>query len=197
MNNLVKVGDPIYEPVSVTQLKVHCRISHNADDSYLDTLRTAARAQTELETNLVIAGQAYTWHTEAGFPSTLYLPVQPVSAFTSITYTDAAGESQTLDDSLYTFKSYTDQPSIEFTGTVPPGTDIVVNFIAGFPYEEPEEPEDEVTVHSVPSLLSHAVMFLAANWYENREPVVVGSISSALPLAYERIVQRLRVRRFR
>lgn len=185
MFNLVQSGDATFEPVTVAELKAHARISISSDDAYLTTLLVAAREQVEADLNMTIAGQSYVWHTDSTLGGTLYFPVQPVTAITSITYTDTDEASQTLDSSNYTLKSYTDPPSVEFGDTVPTGTETVVTFTAGY-----------ADVDAVPQKIKHAVMFLAAHWYESREAAQEGSMTT-VPLAYERIIGRQRVSRFR
>ena len=185
MFNLVKIGAAANEAVTVAELKTHCRISHTADDTYLGTLRIAAREQVEKDLGMVIASQAYRLHTEANFTSVVCLPVQPVQSISSVTYTDVNHVSQTLSTSNYSLKAHRDPPEVEFDGSLPVGTDVVINFLAGFAPD------------TVPALTKQAVLFLAASWYESREPEVVGTIVTKLPLGYERIISRLRISRYR
>lgn len=186
MFNLAKSGAATFEAVSVPELKAHCRVSHTADDTYLGTLCIAAREQVEKDLNLAVAGQSYNLYTEEGFMTTVTLPIQPVLSITSVTYTDANGDTQTLPSGSYTLKSYRDPVQIEFGSGLPSATDVTITFVAGY-----------VNAAAVPALIKSAIQFLAANWYENRESIVVGSTANPIPLGYERIIDRLRLSRFR
>src|SRR5438067_5876 len=119
MFNLEKTGNPTFEAVSVAEVKAHARIYTSADDSYIDTLRVAAREQVEKDLEVAIVGQAYTLHLDwwldrkyydhsyqygygtthsslhSNFPK-VYLPIQPVLSVQGITYTDTNGDAQTL-----------------------------------------------------------------------------------------------------
>lgn len=278
MQNLEVISTPTNEAVTLAELKAHCRVSATTDDTYMTTLRIAAREQVEKDLGMVVASQAYRLHTELGFPTIQCLPVQPVYEVTSITYTDADDAEQTLSAALYTLKAWKDPPEIEYEDGLPVGTDVVINFTAGFSTVSPLRGIEQVFIigagsgytdgtysvavsgtpgtgtvslvvaggiittatittigtgftaastlttaaftltglgagtgasllytHDdsvieqqtyIPNLIKHAVMFLASSWYENREPVVVGTIVTQLPLAYQRIIDRLRVQRF-
>ena len=187
MHNVEKVGDVHFEAVSVTELKKHCFVYHTADDAYIGTLSIAAREMVEKDLNISLVGQTYAWHTESSFPSVLCLPINPVLSIEGITYTDADGVEQTLDDSLYTLKAYKNPAEIHFTDT-PTATDVVISFNAGF-----ESVDD---VNNIPQLYKQAVMFLVKHWYDMREPVTTGSVAS-VPLGYERIISRCRVWSFK
>lgn len=211
MVNLEPVSTPIFEVVTVAELKAHSRILTSVDDTYLDTLRVAAREQLEKDLSLVIAGQQYNLHLEhwldwryiERYFSSLYtntyygplffrgprivLPVQPVDSLASITYTDTDGDPATLNPTLYVLRQFKDPPEIGLLDTMPSikvNTEIIVNFVAGYH-----------NAASVPKLCKQAIMFLAAHWYENRE--AVGSNVSTVPLSYERIVKLLNVKRYR
>jgi hypothetical protein len=41
---------------------------------------------------------------------------------------------------------------------------------------------------NVPSPILHAIRLLVGNFYSNREPVIVGTISSELPLSYRHLI---------
>lgn len=47
---------------------------------------------------------------------------------------------------------------------------------------------------SVPPHLVQLIKLLVSHWYENREPVVVGSITASIPLAVDSLIWLNRVR---
>ena len=191
MFNIQPIGNPIFEAVTVADLKAHCRVYGTADDTYLATLRVAARQQVEQDLNMIVAGQTYRLYSDGFSPITL--PLAPIVSVDEITYLDADGERQTLSADLYTVKNYTDPVTIDFTGTLPPGTGIQVDFTAGFTLDDPEEPEG---ANSVPQLIKHAIMFLVAHWFEHRESSS-DRLVREVPQGYQRIIDRLRVSRYR
>jgi hypothetical protein len=212
MFNLEKNGSSTFEAVTVAEIKAHARIFTSADDTYLATLVISARQQVEADLNCAVVGQAYKLHLEYWYDPRYYwelldrygygwwypanaiypklvLPIQPVQAVQSITYTDGALAPQTLDPALYVLKTFKDPPHIMLlnNGNMPavaPFTDIVVNFTTGY-----------ATANAIPSLIKHATMFLAAHWYEHREGTSEALLRE-VPQAYERIINRLRVKRF-
>jgi uncharacterized phiE125 gp8 family phage protein len=60
--NLDPIGDPLFEAVSVSDLKKHLRVSHAADDTYIGLLSVAARQQVEKDFNVALVGQNYDLH---------------------------------------------------------------------------------------------------------------------------------------
>lgn len=194
MFNTIKSGSNINEAVTIDAIKAHCRISTTADDDYLDLLRIAAREQVEADLNLPVVGQAFKLYVETNFPVTQPLPFANIQSIDSITYTDADGQTQTLDDSYYTLKPYKDPPVIEFD-TPPTAQDFVVTFVAGFIMVDPDDTDSDGD-NTVPQLIKQAILFLVAHWYEHRESSME-SIIKEVPQGYARIIQRLRVSRFR
>jgi uncharacterized phiE125 gp8 family phage protein len=88
------------EPVTPSEVREHSRIDDHGEDPYLATRITAAREAAEARTHSVIVTQ--TWDDSFDvFDGTLLLDKQPVQQITSVTYTDAAGDANTLSDTVY------------------------------------------------------------------------------------------------
>lgn len=58
---------------------------------------------------------------------------------------------------------------------------------------EVDIPEEDDAPMLLDASLRMAMLMLVAHWYENREAVIVGSISSAIPLAVESLIQPYRI----
>ena len=104
------------------------------------------------------------------FPTFFELPRPPASAVATIKYLDVNGDQQTLDSSVYTTDFLSEPARIVLASNQSwPTTDdtinaVEVNYTAGY----------GSATSDVPGPLKHAIKFLGAHWYENREPVVVG-----------------------
>ncbi len=216
MFNLVAVGDPLFEAVTVDEIKAQARVSHHADDAYIGLLAVAAREQAEKDLNQSLVAQQYNFHLEQRFwqfPTPLlfpypynynyrdghfyyphtHLPIQPVCSFGGITYTDVNAAPQTLDPTAYVVKLFKDPPEIQFsTGATLPGilagSDVVFNFIAGYGTGA------DFSGNGVPQMMKQAITILAATWYNYRE----GSSEALVrpvPLSYERIINLLNAKK--
>jgi uncharacterized phiE125 gp8 family phage protein len=171
------------EPVTRQQFKAHARITRDDEDGVIDGYLLAARryVETALRRQLVNA----TWRlTLDCFPACIDVPLPPLSSVSSITYVDTDGATQTLNSSLYRVDTYS-QP-----GRITPAYDqvwpatqavtnaVTVTFVAGY----------GATYASVPQTIRQAICLLASHWYENREPIVVGTITAPLPMAVESLL---------
>jgi uncharacterized phiE125 gp8 family phage protein len=180
---------PASEPVSVDEAKKAANVVADDDDALIETLIVAARELLERDTHRGFISQ--TWRlTLHAFPGErrIALPRAPLRAVTEITYTDTAGTEATFAAANYTvdtargvvwLKADCDWPSD--VGDEPNG--VVIKYTVGYGDDAAD----------VPTRIKQAILMLVAHWYKNREAVNVGNITSELPLAYERIVQSLRV----
>lgn len=173
------------EPVTLTTLKQHLRINHSQQDIYLGGLLLTAREQVEADTwrSLIpITGRTIT---RRGFPmgdEAMYLPKPPLISVTSVTYLDNSGTSIAITN--YRTDAQHDPGSIEpaFPLPWPASQDgpasVTVVYNCGY--------QDLV---SVPASLKHAILLIAAEMYENAEPVAVKENSTL-----DRLLRPYRVR---
>lgn len=205
--NLVRVTPPPVLPVTVAEAKAQTRIGHDEDDALVERLIRAATDH--LDGSAGVLGRALvdqTWDmTLDGFPAgagkaaRIALPLPPLLAVVSISYTDAAGEAQTVDlddvgvTGLRGYAVASVYPLDRWPDTKR-GSDVTIRFRAGFPHDEDASPADYA--ESVPEALRHAILLLAAHWEANREAVVVGSITATMPLAVHALIAPWRVARF-
>lgn len=187
---LVLVTPPDGEPLVPQEAIDHLRLeASTSEDALLAAWVTAAREVVEHRTQRSLLTQ--TWElTLEGFPCgrVIHLPRPPLKSVTSITYVDTAGASQTLATSAY---------QVDTTGIVgrirpayatpwPPTrcqfNAVTIRFVAG--YGDPA---------AVPAALKAAMQLLLANWYENREAVITGTIATQLPLGVEALLDPYQV----
>lgn len=193
------VTPPTVDPVSLIEAKAHCRVDIADDDGLLAGYVLAARAHIENETRRAFMTQTWEATFDYEWPSLriygcyrqrIVLPRPPVQSVTSVKYIDTAGVEQTLASDQYKVsKSDTGEwyvvPAYGVTWpTVRREMEaITVRFVAGYG----SNPGD------VPEPLRQAILLLIGHWYENRETVNVGNITSELPMTVASLVFPFRV----
>lgn len=163
------VTTPAIEPVTLSEVKAHCVIAHDEDDTLLGTLISAAREHGESLTGRSWAPKTLEVVLDS-FPSgAIELPASPVTAVTSIKYLDADGAEQTMPDTDY----YVDTDSL--VGRVipkdawPEAVDrlnaVRVRYTAGF------------AAGSIPPALKQWLLIRVASLYAQRESLTAGNVS--------------------
>ena len=174
--------EPTVRPVNWEQLKAQCRITTDDElligEQYIDV----ATQWVEERTQRALLSQ--TWAlTLDGFGDcrhvtdrVIFVPRPPLLAVSSIVYLATDGTSTTLDSGDYRVVTSSHPGRIEEAyGEVWPSTrgvigDVVITHTAGY----------GTAASSVPVALRQAVLLMAAHLFEQREPVLTGSISTAL-----------------
>ncbi len=188
---LTRTVDPATALLTTAEAKAQVQIpsSDTSQDSYLDDLVTAATEKAEQYTGRAFINQ--TWElTLDDFPAwALTLPRPPLVSVSSIAYVDDNGDSQTLSSSLYIVgtKSKPGRLTPTYDQVWPSTRNIIeavtVTYVAGY----------GSAASSVPDRALQAVRLTVANWYANREAVVVGTISGELPQNAMWLLNGLRV----
>lgn len=161
---LTLVTAPVYEPISVDEVKDHHRITITTEDPQILPWIKAAREIFENETGLKLISQTWDWKLDQFCP-VLRLPFAPVSSITSITYIDTSGDSQTLSASLYQSDLVSEPARImPAYGQVWPSTRsetfnaVTVRLVAGY-----------ATPVLVPKPIRLAVLQIVGDFYNHRE----------------------------
>ena len=184
----IRTVAPTAGPVSVAELKQHVQVapSYTAHDQHLAMLLDAAREQFEADCGVVCNNSTWQvkldewWEADDG----LQLSQRPITSIDSISYIDSNGSSQTWSSSNYTLDRGRASPTIWYAYDVTTPTirnqvnAITVTYLAGY-----------ADAASVPVRWKQAILLLAGFWFEQRTPVVLGTIATEVPLTYERIVQ--------
>jgi uncharacterized phiE125 gp8 family phage protein len=171
------VTSPDAEPVTLEEAKAHARVYTDADDTEITAFIAASREMTERNTRRQLITAEYVM-TARGFPRARWfeLPRPPLQSVESIKYLDVEGQEQTLSASAYTVR----------TGGQVYGS---VHLNQGFDWPTTIEQQDSVSIEftagyggaaSVPACIKSGMLLLIANAYENREEIVVGTISSRI-----------------
>lgn len=189
---------PTDEPVSLEELKDHCRVDLDEDDDVLLSLEQMARESLETETGRQFLTATYVmaldtfpgarhWSGSWSCRDGIRVPRPPLQSVTSITYTDTAGETQTLATSVYGVDAYSEpgriylKPSQSWPSTYDVPNAVLVTFVAGW-----------VDTTKMPQGLKQAIKLWVADAYENREASTEKSLTE-IPLGVQRLVWLNRV----
>lgn len=174
---LYLVTAPTVEPVTVDEIKVHCRIDSDDEDVAIAQMIVAARkfAETKLNRQLCTA----TWRLYMdSFPCwQIDVPLPPLVSVTTLTYTDAVGTTTTLTENTHFIKDIYSEPGriTPAYGLTWPSARCVMNsvaltFVAGY-----GDPDD------VPESIRYGIKLLVAEMYDKREPTVTGAVIAQVP----------------
>jgi len=191
---------PAIEPLTLSEIKAHCRVTHADDDTYLLALVSACREYAETITRRSFINSTWRltldeWPTArtGNFGSTsedIVLPRSPVSSVTSITYIDTDRVTQTLAAPTYEL-STTVEPSIirlnygrEWPSVLDHPESIVITFVAGYGAQPDDIPERVRTI----------IKLHAAYLYENREVANPAALAASdVSVGYEALIRSLMV----
>jgi uncharacterized phiE125 gp8 family phage protein len=179
--------EPASLPLTRAQAKAHCTVADEItdDDALFDGYLAVAPDVVELLSEHALLPQ--TWiQFGSGFPAAreaIVLRRPPLRAVASIQYRDPAGALQTWSPSKYReITSGRFGQIVPVVGECYPPTScdpdaVTITFTCGY---------DDATKIPARYLMAHRL--LVAHWYANREPVVVGTITSNLPLGLETVI---------
>jgi uncharacterized phiE125 gp8 family phage protein len=184
---------PAVEPITTSEAKLHLKLdSDTTDDTLIAALITAARETIENLTGRALINQTWEMALEE-WPEDedeLKLYPSPLSSVTSVTYTDVDGITQTWSPTTgYTADTYSipGQLLLRYGQYWPVNREIensiLITYVCGY----------GAASSSVPGPLKAAMLLLIGHWYENREAVNVGSITSELPFTVEVLIAPYRV----
>ncbi len=178
------VTGPAIAPVTLAEVRAHCRVDGDEEDALLSGLVLAAVSH--LDGWSGILGRcliSQTWRQTFDAFGVLRLPL-PAEAVTAVTYVDPAGEARTLAPADYLLRQFPGGSAVEpspgasWPSAAARAECIAVTFVAGYG----PAPSD------VPAAIRQAILMLAAHWYENREAAVVGTITTDLPFAVSALI---------
>ncbi len=183
---------PAVRAVLLEELKDHLKVDAEDDIAYIAMLIDAIMARVDGKEgilNRALITQTWDFTLDA-FPHRdfIQIPLPPLQTVTSITYIDGAGDTQTWAASNYTV--ITDR----LPGRVVLGFQLV--------YPDTQRVPNAVTVryvagygdswNDVPATLRLALMQLAAHWYENRDPILIGTTQAELPMHVQALLMQHR-----
>lgn len=181
--------------LTAVEIKEHIRrrLDFNADDQWLTRAARAALMRVEGDTGRQLVTAPYELDLYGFPPRRIRLPKAPLAAVSGITYVDTAGTPQTWASDQYLVGRPTGPRAgygwieLAYDKVWPDArchlASVVVQFTAGY----------GSTSEQIPADLMHAMLMLIGHWYENREAVAIGTISSAMQFGYEALVDNYRL----
>ena len=204
---LTVTEEPTAEPVSIEQVKRHCRIDSNADDELLTGYLTAARVMAEGYLSRALLTQTLLWtmRPSSELPrdrlrlhGTLELPRAPVQSILSVTTLDEWGNATTISPAslpvtppaviLGYVADLTLEPATLFIG---PETVLIGGFAAyrtKLQHLQVSMVAGYGAADDVPSTVIQAIMMTTAFLYEHR-----GDSAAAMPDAAQWLLDRQRL----
>lgn len=180
------VTGPACEPVTLDEMKVHLRVTEDAQDALIQSLIQAAREQVEMRTERALIERTVEAYVD-GPPPCFSLPFPPLLAVSKI---EAVIEDGTIGDEI-------DMGSVVVASRKQPA---VIHLRSGYSW-----PADAVGLRvtftagfgaspdSVPSVFKQAIKMLAAHYERNREAVIVGTIATELPEGVDALLMPHRI----
>lgn len=176
--SLIMTSGPALEPVTVAEAKAHLRLDGTAEDALIQSLITTARLHIESALGLSLMTQTWAWFLDRWFRRPrISLPLRPVQSIESIRIWSQDGSSQLISPSQFFLDGQGTPARIVWLGTGEPPepsrdvNGIQISLTTGF----------GSNAGDVPATVRHAILLLVAHWYENREPVEIGSAINAIP----------------
>jgi uncharacterized phiE125 gp8 family phage protein len=178
MNIPSVISVPDREPVTLDEQKAHSRVDYDGDDALISALLLASRQRCEGMLGRKLITQTVRWQPRA-VRGVLALPYPNVQSV-SLSYYDTAGALTTISPATYRVLNYADSGNDCFVELLdyqswPTVDDRLqpwrIDFVCGY----------GDTGDSVPEEIRLGIKILAAQWYENREAGVTGTIYTDLP----------------
>lgn len=177
------VTAPATDPVTLAEVKTRLRIDGSTDDAGVTRLIKAATSHAESICRRAFVTQVWTLVLDAFPCGSIVLPLPPLQSVDEITYVNEAGATVVLASTEYVVdkagmiglvhRAY--QKQWPTTRAQPMA--VRVKFTAGYG-----------AAAAVPPDLVSALMLLVAHWDQNREPVVIGTITSAVPMSVDTLL---------
>jgi uncharacterized phiE125 gp8 family phage protein len=186
---LIRTAEPAVEPVTLTGMKEHLRVTHDSEDALISDLIKAAREEVERSTSLALVTQGWRLALD-GWPRSglLQLRPNPVSSISSVTVYDEDGEGFVLVPDAYQLDSLTMGARLKFNEMPSTGqrlNGIEVDFVAGYGN----------SAEHVPEALKRAMAILVSHWFEFRGAYGAKDQPVSIPDEYLRIIAGYRMPR--
>ncbi|MEL6373424.1 MAG: head-tail connector protein [Pseudomonadota bacterium] len=189
---LVPLNGPALEPLDLARVKAHLRVDSNDEDALISSLIITSRLHIEAALGLAMLTQRWA-HVRDCWPkdNAMTLPLRPLQRVDEVVVFDGDDQPTTIDPAHYVVDTVGQPPRLMLRrgGAAPePGrvlNGIEVRFTAGYGDD----------AEAVPLPVRQALMLLVAHWYENREPVEIGTSSVSIPRMVNELLLPYRSRR--
>lgn len=160
--------------ITLSEAKLHCRVEQDEDDALISDLIVAAVSHIERITGWVTNPQNFQ-KSYKNIEKPMRLPHWPVTAVTAIEQVGAS----TVNVAASFDVDLTGRPArvtMYDAVSLDRGEVIRISYTAG--------------ETSLPAELKQAALMLVAHWYENREAIVVGTISADVAMGVNRLLSQ-------
>lgn len=176
--------------VTIPEAREHLRLDACDLDQTLAGLIRTAYATVEAQTNRTLLAATlettFDRFPRCGDRPGLELPRSPLLSVT-VTYTDPAGDAQTLDAAEYAVRDRVLPPRVDlrsgrsWPATIGEAASVVVRYVSGY----------GTAAASVPPQAKHAVLLLVDHWFAMHGPVVVGGGVSEVPKTVDYLLAQI------
>ncbi len=184
---------PISEPVTLTEAKAQCRVDISDDDALITSLIVAARQYCEGIDWLAYMTQTIEFWLD-GWPADdeIELPRPPLQSVASVEYYDVNGVKYTLATSVY---------DVDLVST--PGA-IYLKYLQTWPTLQLRDRNAICITYDagwdtpayMPQTIKQAILLLVGYWYEQRESVLIGTISKSIEFGVNALLGLTSAKRF-
>jgi uncharacterized phiE125 gp8 family phage protein len=178
--NIKVITAPAQLPVTVAEIRQHCRIEITDDDEDLELKIKAVVNRLDPPDGILgraLITQTLRYSIEKFPGGQILLPYPPAQAISSIKYMDSSDVEQTVANTAYQLKTDSDPariilkygqnwPTCSLSGNDP--LPVKINFISGYG----DDPQD------VPEMIRLGIMMEVADYYLQRENIVLGQAIS-------------------
>jgi uncharacterized phiE125 gp8 family phage protein len=180
---LERLTPPAETPVTLAEAKAQLRVLSSDEDTLIGSLIQVATALLDGRNGMLgraLVSQAWRMKIDR-FPRTIELPLPPLISVQAITYLDTAGDSQTLDPSLYIVDTGTYvgrvRPAYQAVWPIPQSIElaVTVDFTCGYG-----------AASAVPMTIKQAMLLLINHWFFNRGSI--GAMPEGAQLAVEALL---------
>jgi uncharacterized phiE125 gp8 family phage protein len=181
---------PTAHPVTLLEAARHLKLADTEAEAQaleekplLEALIATVTEQAEAETNRQLMEATYEYRLDT-FQGLVELPKYPAKEVVKVEYVNAEGGLTTLPDSEYLLDTGAKPCRLILNnpGDVKPTlATLRITYVAG---------------GEVPAMCKSGMLLLLANYYENREEVIVGTISGKLPVGAQRCFELCKVEYF-
>jgi len=173
------VTDSAIEPVTLSEMKDHLRVTSSDEDTLIESLITAARQAAEHYLSRSLISKTYEM-TMDDWDTCINIPFPPLLSVESIKYDGTSSDDQTFASSNYTIETRMEPGRIKITGSTPQlksntNGRIRIRFKAG--YGE--------NISDVPQAIRSAIKIIAATYFEeSRQDVISGAPVYRVPMGH-------------
>lgn len=202
-SRIVSLSNTATDYISLSEVKAHLRVTHTSDDSYITTLIVASLEAASHYVGFSIqeavvrygfaelAGQPAMMNPLNGAPMTIGNYLRVPSRVISLDHLYYVNESNTLVE--FSATDYIDSPDLFadfglniYVNSLPTSlTDDNTKYIA--------EVTEGFTIAAFPEVVKIACMLMVAQYYDNRQNIIVGTISSDMPFGANHLLDKYKV----